>query len=1368
VLTPQELSARASAESGKEMALVAAMNSLNAHIVGQQVMTATELGSASASFSLHRKLLKTKTSLIDQAFALVQAFETSAHGPLFVKSGGFSRSGFGDGRDLDRAMLVVYQAIIDDIYNWPGLIANCSASLFQGRAWQTAAYFPGAVAPPLNPTVVHTIALNATSPAIWGIPVGFRGRTGSIVHARKPTGLYLSPGLIATVNVPSTMVNSGFKVLVGAHTADNSNKPTNRRLDRSTTTFDITSPTLLVSNPLGGGLYILVPYLASLDRVEVQISGGVVEAPLFQRTSIRQMTNEEWLSRRGALGPWADLETDKFMLNVPRDWIYRYDDPVALLRTYDLAMDGTAEIWGYPPAMRSGGVHTLFLQPDLQIRASAYGVGYPQVNVEFRAGRDYGGNANEWMIQNATQWYVTWHELCHIQQRQDLTFQYRGETEAIVNYMWVYIHHVKFGLDFHWAFATSRGTRYEAYRPDDAAVHWMITPNFRDGKEMDRTNSEFNEIRYQHRGYAKYADITRLFGWEAFTSYYFQENSDYMRGVRWQDPEYNFGLAANQANWPDIRTLRLSISVGYDLTPLIHFWGIFPVNAGSLRSQMAAQNIKASNQIRCLLIRYRSLIPADNTAFNDFFEKIYPGRPTTPHDPRYGRGWYNAWRDTYTEVEGNAAKAQLDAIISMYFGADRDSPCENVSTGIEDVPRPSSYKWMGEVHSITAPTATTTTTPTTTIATHTIISFANFLMHNEASGSGNWHQVGDVIRQTDNIHSGSYCSKDQLGTIFYVANVAGPDYTWSVDVASQDNDGVGVIFRMQDTNNFYKYSHTNDGGGCRTLYKIRNGVRSELWRATSYTNYVQQYTATYQFKVTVAGCHMTGMLDSKVDFDVMDTDCVASGGVGLYSWGNSAGQWSNWRLITQQAGITTTTSAITTTQAPTNDNATTAAVNNATDTTTALSNATTAAVSNANATTAAISNATTVAVAVTNATTAAVTNATTAAVSNTMPTTTKTTSIGAATVYVKGDAGANQCPAGSTRIVLESQCQSAATYFSRGFATEDTGSWPKGCYEYQSGKFYFNRHSSGSGDSRAALICDKAVISNASTTGWLIRAKTTMSGWAWDVKTLGFMTTSGKLLRLSDCQVIHSGSVSDGKHGGIPGYEATNAFQNNAGLWGGRRGSDGTFFIGLMCSQTEDIRFVQIAQGTGHYAVEVSIERSIRQNVWQVVHTMRLQHLGSGHLQTYQIPSHQATANITTTTDTTTVQAFGTEYNGWCIDGQGNEAGRSGDFLHSTTAAECWAACSADTTTQGCTWYSCGVSCGHCTKYSGDVVQGNGHGAYKCRIKAVFRAERSWYVSQLLLYQCSSTVQHVPVEQVATSHQGSYQACPIASQTTQH
>jgi hypothetical protein len=111
------------------------------------------------------------------------------------------------------------------------------------------------------------------------------------------------------------------------------------------------------------------------------------------------------------------------------------------------------------------------------------------------------------------------------------------------------------------------------YTPDDSAVHWMIVPNFRDGNEMDRSNTPFDEFRYQHRGYSKYADIVRLFGWEVFTTFYYTESIAENEGRKFGDwPKYD------SLSYEDSRTLEWSVQAKQDLTPLLEFWGIHPDN----------------------------------------------------------------------------------------------------------------------------------------------------------------------------------------------------------------------------------------------------------------------------------------------------------------------------------------------------------------------------------------------------------------------------------------------------------------------------------------------------------------------------------------------------------------------------------------------------------------------------------------------------------------------------------------------------------------------------------------------------------------------------------------------------------------------
>jgi hypothetical protein len=694
-------------------AIEAAFTNLAQHTAGTKTMTAAELVSAAAVVETHKSVVKFNATVIDQALRLVESYERSAHGPLFSreKYASIPRSAAaGDSlaRTFDRTMLVVQQAIIDHVYNHPGMVQECNAeALFLNRSWLTADFYPGAAAPPNTTSVVYAVALNATVPRSWGLHRAYDESTGT--KARRPTGLYLSPGQVVNVTVPKEMVDAGYEILVGGQTVDNSNKDQHLRLDRVTVAQAISATTSLMSNPLGGGIYILVPYLANLSTVTVYITGGVVRSPLFQRTGVARTTLEDWRANiRTAPGPWADFETDNFMLLVPSSWIYNFDDPASLLAKYDLAMEGTAEMFGYPPAYRHGGVHTLYLSVDRHIRATSYGIGYPQVNTNYDPRTAYDGNVDHWFLRDPLGWSTCWHEAGHAQQRQDLTFQYWGETEAIVNFLEVYVAHVKYNVSFAKALAETANGGYE---PDQAAVHWLITPNFRDGNQMNTESNELNEMRYQTRGYSKYADIVRLFGWETFTGMYHKESLYYEEsGCTWMPsscgyshntPEenahylnYTHGLSTDASTTlttptqsstrhavNDIRTLRWSIVAGVDITPLIHAWGVHPANAEALRHATLAQGLKPSEKIRCLLLRYRELIPANNTAFNIFFEAIHPGRIiVASEDARYGKGWYNAWRDAYNATHGAKAKEALSTILTAYYGVDFNRSCVGVNS----------------------------------------------------------------------------------------------------------------------------------------------------------------------------------------------------------------------------------------------------------------------------------------------------------------------------------------------------------------------------------------------------------------------------------------------------------------------------------------------------------------------------------------------------------------------------------------------------------------------------------------------------------------------------------------------------------------
>jgi hypothetical protein len=524
-------------------------------------------------------------------------------------------------------------------------VAACNQVL-QGRRWKTADHFPGNVTAALDATKTFTARVNATVPAQWGRAVAF-GADPKL----RPTGLYLPPGSVARVTVPPALVGAGYAVQVGAHTVDHSNKANHYRPHRVSRRFDIEKQVTYVANPLGGGVYIQVPYLANAGRVDVQVQ-GVVEAPIFSLRGFDANTPAQWRQRRSAGAPWADLVSDHFMMQVPSNWVYARDDLTALLRAWDTAAQGMSEFFGIAPDKRNDV--TLYLQPDVQIRHGAYGIGYPQVNSLVFPGRDEKGDGKDPLVVDPLTTTAQFHELGHAQQMS----YFRGESEAIVNLPFAYIANTKFGVAFDEAFRRSfdNPDRYKyGFTPDRAAVDWMVTVNFGNGAEMDSSNTEYDEFRYQHRGYAKYADIARLFGWNAFKKFYEQENLDIIAGT----PGDGLGET-------DSRILRLSVAAGADLTPLIHFWGIHPENAAALQTRIAAKGLKPSTQVKALLLRYRGLVPADKTRFTAHFNAVYPGMPTST-ETRYGTGWYQVRMTQWDAATARLAQSSIDNIVARYF-----------------------------------------------------------------------------------------------------------------------------------------------------------------------------------------------------------------------------------------------------------------------------------------------------------------------------------------------------------------------------------------------------------------------------------------------------------------------------------------------------------------------------------------------------------------------------------------------------------------------------------------------------------------------------------------------------------------------------
>lgn len=632
------------AQASSSPELSNALFDLLEHIQGKSPLTAEQIDQRAQIITKNIELIGTTPLFIRQAFAVTDAYENEI-GPLFMNDAtrrGFNRKATG-GLEIHRAIFALQQGLLD--YAYTSSNVQQYYRLLNGPKFKTSSYFPGAVTEQPDHTITHTVKINASQPKDWGSPVMYADHS-----ARRPTGCYLAPGSIAQVIVPPALVNQGYSIRVGAHSWDLKKKPIIKRFDRVSLIYPIESTSTIIANPLGGGIYIEVPHEADAGLVEIQIRNAV-RSPYYSARSFDQTTPQKWLDERRNPGPWADFETDKFMMQVPSSWITDFDTPEQLMQDWDAAMDAVSRLMGLP-LVRNKSV--LYLQVDVIIRARGYHPGYPQSNTPYNPHSPKQGNDRHWLLrgpQHGGASAIIFHEIGHAQRFT----KFKGEGEAAVNLPYVAVLNKGFGVDLDIAFGKSlpNGT----VSLDQAAIMWMVTENFRAGKPMDITNSKQDEVRYQHRGYGKYVEIVHLFGWQVLEDFWHSVHLDYLKGIQYprnDDPTDN-------------RILRLSKLAGVDLTPLIHIWGIQPDDAASLKRAIENADLQPSPLIYDRLKHYKRIIPMDGEAFAAHANVVYPKGIRTGKNPNYGEGWYHTWLPRYNTAHGVAAQRAIQNIMDTYF-----------------------------------------------------------------------------------------------------------------------------------------------------------------------------------------------------------------------------------------------------------------------------------------------------------------------------------------------------------------------------------------------------------------------------------------------------------------------------------------------------------------------------------------------------------------------------------------------------------------------------------------------------------------------------------------------------------------------------
>ncbi len=149
-----------------------------------------------------------------------------------------------------------------------------------------------------------------------------------------------------------------------------------------------------------------------------------------------------------------------------------------------------------------------------------------------------------------------------------------------------------------------------------------------------------------------------------------------------------------------------------------------------------------------------------------------------------------------------------------------------------------------------------------------------------ASAPSQWSASGGLLRQTSNIHIPGG-ELERPGTYAVEGSGAWGDILFSVRLHSTDNDALGVLFRYQDDDNYYRFAMNRQESNRRLIKKVGSTV-TLLWQDAVPFVVGQSYDLTLR----LVGSRLTAYLDGALLFDVHDPD-LRRGAVGFYSWANT-------------------------------------------------------------------------------------------------------------------------------------------------------------------------------------------------------------------------------------------------------------------------------------------------------------------------------------------------------------------------------------------------------------------------------------------------------------------------------------------------
>jgi len=165
-----------------------------------------------------------------------------------------------------------------------------------------------------------------------------------------------------------------------------------------------------------------------------------------------------------------------------------------------------------------------------------------------------------------------------------------------------------------------------------------------------------------------------------------------------------------------------------------------------------------------------------------------------------------------------------------------------------------------------------------------------------SSGPSDWIVMSGVLTQTSNIFTTEDEYSVYTGTRIITGDTSWADYSFSVELKSTDDDGVGMLFRYQNEGDYYRYLRVEDesnGGPFRRIERCEDSVFTLLVEDISPIAYPPNF---FCITVWVSGDSIK-VFEEGIEILATEDSTYSSGMVGFMCYANDGSFFDNVSVV---------------------------------------------------------------------------------------------------------------------------------------------------------------------------------------------------------------------------------------------------------------------------------------------------------------------------------------------------------------------------------------------------------------------------------------------------------------------------------------